>query len=166
MYMIKCSCGCFFTVEQKRLLKELICQNCKTKLTFTSMPDGGILINSQYDVKNYTLSIIPDTAKVSISYVVLFCISGVGLARWRLIDFCFDLPLLYIHVNYKLVHLADKRFHLLQRCLQLFDALDRECDAGHVLHPLPVSISAARPPYAPGLTAPGWVWAARWRGLP
>lgn len=70
MFLIKCKCGCFFTLKEAELMKDgiqkLNCPNCKKQISFnqfTSLRDNQDL-PEQID----SITRIPDHAKITVTF--------------------------------------------------------------------------------------------------
>ena len=61
MFLIKCKCGCFFTVKKENLATDFYqCQSCKNKI-----PVSTYTLDT-----NDTISHIPDNAKITVTFDV------------------------------------------------------------------------------------------------
>lgn len=70
MFLVKCSCKCFFTIKPESLTKDPIhCPNCKKaiELIDVSNPLETIPIMQQSGI---SVSVVPDNAKVTVTYDV------------------------------------------------------------------------------------------------
>ena len=68
MLLVKCKCGCFFTVKESSLsAHDLQCQNCKEKIRLW---DTSNVLESSKDFaeSGITVSAIPDNAKIAVSF--------------------------------------------------------------------------------------------------
>lgn len=68
MFMVKCKCGCFFTVTKQAVSRNPFrCQNCKEDIFFTDV--SNILESSpQFDEAGIAIRSIPDTAKITVTF--------------------------------------------------------------------------------------------------
>lgn len=71
MIMVKCSCGCFFTLKEQGLedTRAKRCPNCGSTFEldkFTSLEN----ISKELSLKKIEVSQIPDDAKISVSYTM------------------------------------------------------------------------------------------------
>ena len=71
MIIVKCSCGCFFTLKEQSLedTRAKRCPNCGTSFRFdkyTSLND----IVEELSPQKIEVSQIPDDAKISVSYAM------------------------------------------------------------------------------------------------
>ena len=67
MFLVKCKCGCFFTIKAESLSTAwLSCQNCSARIPFVK----GTEIGECRDLLNATESIscIPDNAKITVTF--------------------------------------------------------------------------------------------------
>ena len=68
MFLIKCDCGCIFTVKKEALSQyKLRCQNCKKEIRFYDI--SNVLESSKelFD-DGLTISAIPDDAKITVTF--------------------------------------------------------------------------------------------------
>lgn len=68
MFLVKCSCGCFFTVKPENLSKNpLQCPNCKKQIHLT---DVSNVLESMPVLQGETVSVsyIPDSASFTVAF--------------------------------------------------------------------------------------------------
>lgn len=65
MLLVKCKCGCFFTINTEALDDRPIqCQNCKERIQLTEKSEV-----SKFGTKSgITISAIPDNAKITVTF--------------------------------------------------------------------------------------------------
>lgn len=68
MYLVKCKCGCFFTVKEDALLgnRNLICQNCKAQIPLLSTSE--LIDKKEIEKTALSVSYIPDNAKITVTF--------------------------------------------------------------------------------------------------
>lgn len=71
MVLVKCTCGCFFTLKTEGLKNhhQRKCPNCNKAITldeYTTLNDATELLPSD----NVQVKIIPDDAKISVAFTV------------------------------------------------------------------------------------------------
>lgn len=66
MYLFKCSCGCFFSMDQDTK-RSPICPNCDNSAAVTRYTDIGHAKTLLHDA-GMTMQVIPDNAKINISF--------------------------------------------------------------------------------------------------
>lgn len=68
MFLVKCKCGCFFTVKKESLSRyNLQCQNCKEKI---HLFDSSSVLDSSKDLEAsaITVNYIPDDSKITVTF--------------------------------------------------------------------------------------------------
>lgn len=68
MYLIKCKCGCSFTVKEDALSenRNLICQNCKAQIPLLSISE--LMDKKEIEKAALSVSYIPDNAKITVTF--------------------------------------------------------------------------------------------------
>ncbi len=71
MYLIKCSCDCFFTLTQKLVsLDGIRCPNCGNRVASIHENKEVCDITRSFKESGMTLQIIPDSSKISVTFDV------------------------------------------------------------------------------------------------
>ena len=67
MLLIRCSCGCLFTVKELSRFASLICQNCGANIPLTPQTDLKDYISLSAS-SGFSVSMIPDDAEIDVSF--------------------------------------------------------------------------------------------------
>ena len=69
MFLIKCQCGCFFTINQKLpvVRNEFTCQSCKKSISLCNSLSSKE-VQCELEKAGMTLQVIPDNAKITVSF--------------------------------------------------------------------------------------------------
>lgn len=69
MLLIKCSCGCHFSVKPdsfKRISKKLSCQNCNKSMSFSFEHDLEYLVD-EFATNGFEVTTVPDDTKINLN---------------------------------------------------------------------------------------------------
>lgn len=70
MVLIKCKCGCFFTIKDSDILntKRFRCQSCDNNVFVNDYECGLKDVQQAFSESEMTLQKIPDNAKITITF--------------------------------------------------------------------------------------------------
>lgn len=69
MFLIRCKCGCLFTVTEKSFLGnyKLVCQNCRSVVPFEKY-DSLSEVEEKTSRAGFSVEVVPDNTKFTVSF--------------------------------------------------------------------------------------------------